>query len=86
MSARYRMRKYEKLCNTCAQPASLDSNENCKKCNKESGLYECRECKNLLPLEFGFDGKHRRCKWCLRSRRREKRAETKQSLKDANGS
>src|ERR1700761_6013186 len=76
LSARWRLRTYESMCETCAEPSLLDSNKVCKKCNKEAGLYECRSCKHLLPLNFAFSGKHRQCKWCIKAR---KKSETQQS-------
>lgn len=77
ISELYKKNKYSLECENCGGPANLDSNKICKKCNKTNGLYECRGCKMLLPLEFAFDGKHRQCKWCMKQKRKHRELKEK---------
>lgn len=73
-SEAYYRKRYKSPCSLCKKHRQIDQNGQCKECNGKSGLRECNECKELLPIPLAFyDGKKDRCKTCLRLKRQKRK-------------
>lgn len=73
---RYESLYPETICAQCLLHRELDQNKICADCNRESGLQECRRCKEMLPLFLSYHVGRRQCIACQREMRidREKAA------------
>lgn len=52
------------ICATCTLHRKLDLNGSCPACNEKSGLRQCLQCKDLLPILLSFFLHRPRCKSC----------------------
>lgn len=69
-SGTYFERRYPgSICAQCLQHRPLDRNRICSACNGETGLRQCKVCRDLLPLYLLFYTGRRACKNCSKARR-----------------
>ena len=62
----YYKSKYKTICICCQLHRPLNVNNQCKKCNEESGLRQCKKCNQILPLFLMFYDNSKVCKKCLK--------------------
>ena len=60
----YYSKRYSTVCICCLHHRPLNSNAQCKLCNTESGLRECKKCLQILPMFLMYYGASKICKNC----------------------
>ena len=61
----YYAKRYNTVCACCTKRRPLKANGQCRKCNADSGIRECKVCKQPLPMFLKFIGRCAVCKDCL---------------------
>lgn len=61
-SSSYYASRYPETCACCQKNRPLDKNGQCRVCNLEAGLRQCRKCGEIKPLFLSFHGASKVCK------------------------
>ena len=65
---------FETVCICCNKHRPLDTNNQCRKCNEEQGLRQCKVCHKLKPLFLEYYGRSKKCKECYKKHLESKEA------------